>query len=305
MSICKTIVRWSLIAGLAVGGITIIIGPQRVAAAFETVQHRAGQIVDKYIDVEEARALRSHLHELAAVYPDRIAEIRGELARVNTQLDQFAHDADVARRVVSMTESDLTTLAARVQTAEETGIRQVSLVSGDAGVELEVAYREGRRIRGIRQTYQDRLVSDQRQIELLESQHDRLSDLLGRVEQEFADYQAQVWQLDRQIDSIERNERLIALTESQQQTLQQYESTGDVESLRAIESRLAELQAVQEGTLQTLGEQDRRNEYEHRARTTLHDAEAGHGSSPFEGFLPRPPALQQAGLGPIDVTTPS
>jgi len=303
MSICKTIVRWSLIAGIAVGGITILIGPQRVAAAFETVQDKAGHLVDQYIDVEEARGLRSQLHELASVYPERIAEIRGEIARIDTQIDQFHHDADVARRVVAMTGSDLERLAANVRSAEVSGVTQVSLVAGDAGVELETAYREGHRIRSIRQTYQERLVSDQRQVELLTTQHVRLASLLDQVEREFADYQAQVWQLDRQIESIERNERLIALTESQQQTIRQFESPGDVESLRAIETRLAELQAVQEGTLQALSERGRQNEYEHRARSIINDAECdGDSNDPFEGFRPTP---ERTAIGPGPLTTPS
>ena len=203
MNICKTIVRWTLIAGIAVGGVTIIIGPGRVAAAFETIQDQAGNLVDQYIDVEEAKSLRTKLHDLAGVYPDRIAEIRGEIARIDSQVNQMAHDADVARRVVAMTENDLERLAGKVRDAEVGGVRQVSLVKGDAGVDLEVAYKEGRRIQGIRSTYQERLVADQRQVELLSSQHDRLTTLLEQVEREYSQYQAQVWQLDRQIDSIE------------------------------------------------------------------------------------------------------
>jgi chromosome segregation ATPase len=287
MNICKTIVRWTLIAGIAVGGVTILIGPGRVAAAFETFQDQAGTLVDQYIDVEEAKSLRAQLHTLAAVYPDRIAEIRGEIARIDSQIGQMAHDADVARRVVSMTESDLERLAGKVRQAEVGGVRQVSLVKGDAGVDLEVAYKEGRRIQGIRSTYQERLVADQRQVELLHSQHDRLATLLEQVEREYSQYQAQVWQLDRQIDSIERNERLIALTESQHETLQQFQTPGDTETLRAIETRLAELHAVQEGTLQALGERGKQGEYEHRARSFVNDAtSSGTLSDPFAEFGP-------------------
>ncbi len=308
MNICKTIVRWTLIAGIAVGGVTIIIGPGRVAAAFETIQDQAGNLVDQYIDVEEAKSLRTKLHDLAGVYPDRIAEIRGEIARIDSQVNQMAHDADVARRVVAMTENDLERLAGKVRDAEVGGVRQVSLVKGDAGVDLEVAYKEGRRIQGIRSTYQERLVADQRQVELLSSQHDRLTTLLEQVEREYSQYQAQVWQLDRQIDSIERNERLIALTESQQETLQQFNTPGDTETLRAIESRLAELQAVQEGTLQSLGEQGRQGEYEHRARSFVNDASGtGSLSDPFEGFGPVPTADEHrqasAPWSEFDITT--
>lgn len=315
MTICKTIVRWTIVAGLAVGGITLIIGPDRVAAAFGSLQNQANAFVDEYIDVEEAQSLRSRLHTLAEAYPDRIAEIRGEVARVETQLDQFAHDADVARRVVAMTGSDLEQLAIKVQSAEHGGLHSVSLVSGDAGVNLDVAYREGRRIKGIRETYQERLVSDQRQVDMLETQRTRLMTLLEQIEREFADYQAQVWQLDRQIDAIQRNDRLIALTKSQQATLRAFESPGNAEGLRSIETRLAELQAVQEGTLQALSERGRQNEYEHRATMMMNQDTApgtetttgtGRGD-PFAEFLPAPTVAdpQQALSVPTAINTPS
>ncbi|MDP7029684.1 MAG: hypothetical protein QF733_05625 [Phycisphaerales bacterium] len=287
MSICKTIVRWTLISGIAVGGIVLVFGPGRVVAAVDTMQERAGAFVDQYIDVEEARELRSRLHELASVYPERIAEIRGELARVQTQVAQFEHDADVARRVVAMTAADLERIAANVDSAERTGITTVSLVAGDAGVDIDVAYREGRRIQGVRKTYQERLVADCQQLEMLTAQHGRLQTLLEQVEGEFTEYQSQVWQLDRQIDAIERNNRLIALTESQQQTLQRFNTPGDTESLRTIEARLAEISAVQEGTLQSLHEQQRQGEYEHRARSMMVDPEGVSSPNPFAEFLPK------------------
>ena len=293
MTICRTIVRWTLISGLALGGIALIIGPARVATAFNTIQDQAGNFVDQYIDVEEARALRTQLHELAGVYPDRIAEIRGEVARVNTQIAQFEHDSDVARRVVLMTGADLERLALDVHAAEQFGVQTVSLIAGDEGVNLDIAYKEGRRIQEIRGTYQERLVADRRQVEMLMTQQERLSTLLEQIEREYADYQSQVWQLDRQIDAIERNDRLITLTASQQETLRGFDAPGDMESLHSIESRLAELRAVQEGTLQSLTEQHQRGEYEHRARVQVLDGAGPDGvttpaASPFAEFLPRP-----------------
>jgi hypothetical protein len=276
MTICRTIIRWTLIAGLALGGITLIIGPSRVATAFDTIQDQAGNFVDQYIDVEEARALRTQLHKLAGVYPDRIAEIRGEVARVNTQIVQFEHDSDVARRVVLMTGNDLERLALDVHSAEQSGVQTVSLIAGDEGVNLDIAYREGRRIQEIRGTYQERLVADRRQVEMLMTQQERLSTLLEQIEHEYADY----------------------LTASQQETLRGFDAPGDMESLRSIESRLAELSAVQEGTLQSLTEQHRRGEYEHRARVQVQDGAGPDGvttptTSPFAEFLPRPRQYDQ------------
>jgi predicted RNase H-like nuclease (RuvC/YqgF family) len=208
-----------------------------------------------------------------------------------------------------MTGADLERMALEVHSAEQTGIRTVSLIAGDEGVDLEVAYREGRRIQEIRQTYQERLVADRRQVELLTTQQERLSTLLAQIEREYADYQSQVWQLDRQIDAIERNDRLIALTASQQEILRGFDAPGDIDNLRSIESRLAELQAVQEGTLQSLTEQHRRGEYEHRARARVKDGDGPDGfatpaASPFAEFLPRTRPHEVSVASPL-LTTPS
>ena len=109
-----------------------------------------------------------------------------------------------------------------------------------------------------------------------------MTALLEQIEREHAQYQAQVWQLDRQIDSIERNDRLIALTAAQQETLHRFRSPQDVESLRQIESRLAELSAIQEGTLLALAEQGQQHEYEARAQAAIGSPMVG--SDPFDGF---------------------
>ncbi|MCH2139213.1 MAG: hypothetical protein MK074_09220 [Phycisphaerales bacterium] len=289
MTVCKSLFRWTLIGGLATAGITVLVGPDRVAAAFSQVQLQAGDAVDAYINADEARQLRTRLQSLADEYPDRIRQVRLELAKVQAEVTRFDREMDVARRVVQMTEHDLEALADRVHTAETHGVQTVSLTTNGTGVNLDKAYREGRRIRSVRDTYRQRLATDEQQVDLLRTQQTRLEELLGRLESEFADYRAQAWQLDRQIDAIQRNERLIALTEQQQATMQSFESPGQEDNLRQIEDRLAEMRAVQESTLQSLAAQERTLDYESIAEQA---ADAGSFSSdPFAEYSSIPPTL--------------
>jgi len=293
MTVCKSIFRWTLIGGLTMAGITVLIGPERVIAAFDTVQGQAGLVVDQYINADEARSLRNRLQSLAAEYPDRIKQVRTELAKVQAESHRFDREIDVAQRVVKMTDADLEQLAHRVRNAEGSGITQVSLTVDGSTVDIDKAYREGRRIRSVRETYRERLVSDERQIDLLRAQSERLQDLLERMEGEFADYRAQAWQLDRQIDAIERNERLIALTERQQATLHAFETPGQEDNLRQIEDRLAEMRVVQESTLQALANEERTLDYEAVAEQAAWSGSTS--TDPFADFDVAPTTLARDG----------
>lgn len=262
----RCILRWGLIGGLALGGATILIGPERVAMGLSQIRAKAQSVVDNSID--DPVALRRQLQELADEYPDRIAEVRGEIAEVNQQIDQFARDVDISRRVVAMTTEDLTelkTLVARAEAEAEQAVRPVSIRFEGVRFSIDDAYAEGRRINNVRSTYKDRLSHDQVQMKFLAEQKARLSEVLDKLETDYNTYQSQLWQLDRQIDAVERNERLIKLTEEQQATLESYEKMGKLQNLRQLEGKLAELRARQEAQLQHLEKRGINNGYEERA----------------------------------------
>ena len=84
MSITRCIFRWGLISSLALGGATLLIGPERVAAGLAHVRATAQSFVDTATD--NPVVLRRQLIALAEEYPQRIAEVRGEIAEVNTRL---------------------------------------------------------------------------------------------------------------------------------------------------------------------------------------------------------------------------
>jgi len=59
----RFIVRWGLIGGLAVGGVTLIVGPQRVLACFDQLQQEANTVIDSLVD--DPIVLRRQLEDLA------------------------------------------------------------------------------------------------------------------------------------------------------------------------------------------------------------------------------------------------
>ncbi|MEE2681830.1 MAG: hypothetical protein VX641_05600 [Planctomycetota bacterium] len=270
LSFCtKHVVRWGLITAVVVGGTTVLIGPDRVAAGFDQVRALVANTVDEFVD--DPVALRRQLRGLADQYPDRIAEVRGELSEIDVQIGQLNHDTDVARRVVTLTDGDLDLLKERLadSTAGSTEGQKVMIRRGSFEVSLDQARSEGRRIASIRSAYQDRIIGNEQQAALLARQKRRLADILTQLESEYGEFEAKLWQLDRQIDSIERNDRLIAMTEEQQAMLRDFEKLGKVGNLRQLEAKLEELRTTQEAQLQTLERHGVQGEYEQRARDSF------------------------------------
>ena len=266
ISFCtKHLLRWSLIATVVVGGASFLVGPERIAAGFHQVRAIAGATIDDLVD--DPVALRHQLEGLAEQYPDRIGEVKGELAEVEGQLRELEQDSLVADRVVELTNRDLGELRIRLvgEDKESVGGHKVLVGHEVRSAPPEQLRSEGRRIAGIRAAYRDRIEGNRQQSVLLERQRQRLEDILGRLEAEYGEFEAKLWQLDRQIDSIERNERLIAMTREQQAMLDEFEKLGKVGNLRQLEAKLSELRTTQEAQLQTLELRGVRGEYEQRA----------------------------------------
>ena len=269
----RFIVRWGLIGGLALGGVTLLVGPQRVIACFDQLRQEATTIVDGIVD--DPVALRRQLDDLAREYPKRIAEITGEVSKIDQQLIQFERDESIARNVVKLTTQDLESLKDLVRLAEqEEGIGETSVSFWFEGVRfgLESAYTKARRIRTVRANYEDRLAADRRQMKLMHEQRDRLATILEKIKHEHEQYRSQLWQLDREIDAIERNDHIIAMVERQQYTLSNFDRFGSGNNLDQVRSKLAEIRTVQESTILALTETSGGSDYETRARFAMSES---------------------------------
>lgn len=283
-SIPRFIIRWGLISGLALGGVTLLVGPERVAAGLAHVRASAQSVVD--LAVDNPMALRRQLEDLADEYPDRIATVRGELAEVGQQISQFQRDNEVSTRVVAMTTDDLSQLKTLITKAEDvrtgdTNGRPVAVRFSGVRFNMNQAYGEAKRIAGVRGSYLDRVSCNGQQLDLLHQQEARLVEILGTLEDEYTTFQTQMWQLDRQIDAIERGERMIEMTEQLQATLDSYDRWGKVGNLKQLEAKLAELRTIQEAKLQALAENSFRDDYESRARFEIDSQTSPAQDDPF------------------------
>ncbi len=288
----RSILRWGLFGALALGGATLLVGPNLVGAGLAQVRSHATAFMNDFVD--DPVALRRQLAALGEQYPDRIAQVRGELASVSRQIQQLERDSDVAHRVVANTNTDLSELKELIAEAEATSsLKGVPVSIRTRGVRLDIgeARTEARRVADIRLAYQDRAASNEHQIKFLNDQRDRLNEILGKLESEFGAYETKLAQVDRQIDAIERNERLIDMTKEQKAILAEYEKFGRVGNLDQLEAKLAELQAVQEAQLEALSRAGVDRNYEREAVRELHE-EINDSIDPFLGLdgVEGPPA---------------
>ena len=268
MGLTKTIVRVGLVTAVIGGGAVLIAGPHRTAALLASLRDSFNDTVDEAID--DPTALRSQLRELEEQYPERISELRGDLAELMEQQRQIERDHAVADRVVELADADLAALrpllaeaqAARDQAAPGT---LVSVRFADDSLTVDEAFARAQRIGQTRAAYAGRSADAVRDLSYLGQQRDRLEDLLTQLESERAEFRSQIWQMDRQVDAIARNDRLIELMERRQKTM---EECGRYEAgtLAQFQARMAEVRSKQESQLGLLASDQERLDYEDIAR---------------------------------------
>jgi chromosome segregation ATPase len=264
-----------------------------VAAGLAQIRGKAQDVVDRCMD--DPVALRRQLEQLAGQYPDRIAEVRGEIAQVEHQLAAIEYDMKVSTLAIAYATDDLGELKTKLAKAEEavqtrfasTNVVKPQVYIRFKGVryDLDGAYAEVIRVGNERRAQQDGLSFNVEQAKMLGEQKARLSEVLVKLEEDFGTYQAQLYTLDRQIDAIGRNERLIGMLKEQQATLESYDRYANVGSLDQIHARLAELRTTQEAQIEALRQHGVRDDYAKRARAELEQTEVNSAHEILEGIM--------------------
>jgi predicted RNase H-like nuclease (RuvC/YqgF family) len=274
MSIGKNLVRYGVIAGLVGGTALVVATPERIGALFTQTQDHINAAIDKHI--EDPVALRGQMKKLEGEYPSRIAEVRGDLAELKEQQSQLKRELAVSDRVVSLAQGDMDQMHGLISRAEEAqaaaqaaGENQVvRVVFANESIPLKDAYGKATRIQQVQTAYTTRANDIQRDLGYLDQQEQRLTGLLNQLETEYTEFQSQMWQMDRQVDSISRNDRLIAMMEKRQQTLDE-QSRYHAHSLDQLAGRFADIRAKQEARLEALGSSTTTINYEDRAKFDL------------------------------------
>ena len=271
MSIVKKLIRTGVIvgvvAGVAVGGTLLVAGPERGAAILHQIQDGVIEVIDDNLD--DPVAMRSQLRELQREYPERISQVRGDMAELDEQIRQLEREKAVSERVVTLATADLEELGPALgdlRGADGT-VRLASARALDAAAAKHAETRE-RKIRQTQAIYANRAAEADHDLHYLRQQSGRMEEILAKLENEYAQFQTQIWQLERQVDAIARNNRLIGLLEERQQTIDEM-SRFEVASLDHLVSRLSELRSRQEAELELLSSDQQRVDYESMARMEL------------------------------------
>jgi len=289
MCFAKHLVRYGVIAGLVGGTAALVAGPERIGALFTQTRNSINSCIDRNID--DPIALRVQMKQLEGEYPQRISEVRGDLAELREQISQLKREQAVSERVVTLANTDfeqMQNLLAKAQStqssitlASDTGLAPqaphiIRVVFNGESLDMKQAFAKANKIQQIRGAYSNRMTEIERDLGYLAQQETRLTQLADQLDTEHQDFQAQMWQMDRQVDSIARNDRLIGMMEKRQQTLDE-QGRYNANSLEQLSSRFADIRAKQESKLEMLGQSSNAINYEDRAKFDL-DARNSYGS---------------------------
>jgi chromosome segregation ATPase len=273
--IIKGLVRYSVIGGLCLAGVTLLVGPERVIAVFHQVRANVTETIDANID--DPILLRQQLRALEEKYPDRIEAVGRDLAAVDRDIAELQRDSNVAAKTVSLINDDMTKIDKLIEMAEarqNAGVQTVAIRYDNKKMPLTEAYVRSARLQAGHDFFTQRISDNQTHLGYLQQQRDRLEALLVQLETEHAQFESQLWQLDNQIASLARNERLIKQYKDREH---RYDKTSNYEvaSLEQLNSKLTEIRDQQEHQLAQLAERQRELSYWERAKRDLRAEELG------------------------------
>lgn len=293
----KFLVRGAVVGALGIGAAVVIAGPERIGGLFTQARSSINDRIDK--NITDPVALRAQLRSLQAQYPKRIGEVRGDLAQLREQVAQLKRDASVSNRVIELADQDLDKLAAAIGHAETASIQNASFdPSGGADAKYVIVFKGDRidvpaaqvktnQISATRNAYASRVADIQRDLGYLSQQERQLTTLLSKLEAEQTSFQTQMFDLDRQIDAIGRNDRMITILKDRQDGLEE-QSRYRAASLDQITSKLADIRARQEATLDSLARTADHFSYEDVAKSQLDRESAADAARNARGWGSQP-----------------
>ncbi len=283
------------------GALLVLGGPERGRAALHGMRGQVSEMIDAHID--DPVALRNQLRELEQTYPERIRSVRNDLIELEGQARQLKHEQAISERVVALADRDLAALVPQLEEARamaeahsSQGVRGASLVSlrfDNDVYTLKHAGNKVRQIKNARSAHASRAADAQHSLAYLEQQMGRFQEVLAELESEQVQFQAQLFDLNRQVDSIQRNDRLIAMLAERKRTLDEC-SRYDVVSLDQVTGQLAQVLSQQEAELDVLASPIDQSNYVDRAKHDLLESQSEASLGSDEPFV----------LLPIDAPRP-
>lgn len=263
----KTVVRGVVITALAGGVLVAVAGPQRVGALLDQTRGNIVGVIDS--NIEDPVLLRQQIKKLEAQYPSKIAEVRSDLAEVQTQIAQLQRELQIASKVVTLASGDLEVVDSQIAQARATQSANpgaiVRISFNNKPVDLDDAYGKRQQIEQTKNLYASRAKDLKMDLGYLQDQEAQLADLHERLVSEQAEFQAKLFQLDAQIDTIARNDRLIEMMEDRQATIDEH-SRFQANSLDQLNARLNGIRTEQRARLESIARKDRDVNYVDQAQ---------------------------------------
>lgn len=269
--ICKSVVRFGVIGGLATGALVLIAGPQRVHALIQQGRDTVNNVIDS--NITDPVALRAKLRQLEEEYPRRIEQVEGDLAQLQTQKAQLTRELRIAEAVVELTERDHAQISAALDRLDGERIRLASsaeddrqyvLVIDEQRLSPEAARSRSEQILATKTANAAKAADLEKHLAYLGQQEERFTDLLSKLKSEQTQFRAQLFDLDRQVDAVARNERMIDVMKGRQKTLDE-QGSYRAASLGQFQQSVAARLAQQEATLASLAQNQAVTNYEQQA----------------------------------------
>lgn len=285
--------RTAVVGGLGLGALAIgsqVLGQERAGALLSQVQQGIHEHLDAAVD--DPTALRAQLRRLEQTYPERIATLSADIAEVTEQIERSHRETAISERVVELADRDLAVLSEQLaEIGSSEGVRPAStLTVVQHGYDSQQLLTRQSQVQQTRVVYSNRASEANREISYLQDQRSRLEEALHQLQTEQAQFQAQLISIERQVDAIARNERLIEMMEKRQRTLDdlnRYQAT----KLDDVVGRLNAIKSRQEAELDVLSTETRQVSYEDQARMQLEDetraATAFQSAAPLQPFALR------------------
>jgi len=260
--------RWAAVGTLVLVGLVAVVGVTRVKTAYMSVREHLRENVDELVDSRVA--LRHEVKKLQREYPKRIADLKVQLRELERDQVACQRDRRVAQEVVTLAESDVELLRERIAAGEAVG-REGAFVSVEFRAELldrDQAVARASRIAETASSYRAQLGDLTAENEMLSSERVRLQAELAATESEYRTFSAEVGSLLREIESVKRKEKLVALAERKRrdnEDLFQDQATALGRVREMIERRRIQLDERLKAARALPGG----NEYEAKARLRL------------------------------------
>jgi chromosome segregation ATPase len=279
----KTLIRIAVIGALAGGVALVLAGPHRMGALLSQGKVAVNSMIDR--NIEDPVALRAQLRDLESQYPKRIARVQSDLAEVSQQVAELQREQAVARRVVELADADLTQVQGLLAQAEDARVSNaghiIKVRLDNRSMDMDDAYARANQISQTRSAWAERANELDTELSYLTQQEQQLQDLAAQLENERAEFQSQLWQLDRQVDSIARNQRMITMMEQRQKAIDG-QSRYEGISLDQVTKRLEQIRSAQQARLEALNRGQVWRDYEDRAEYELNRNSSDEGGS----FIP-------------------